>query len=398
MAEVSIQLHASCLWHQRVDTGAITSLAYLGKEKGFLVCGLASAATDRADGDQRRGIALLCPKTGELRGGLDPPGVGDVVQLWCQCHNLACCQADGTLSFWPLDPLYDSGNATPSTIIRLGLLPTSKQQSSAPSTLIKQVRCCVVARDGSWFATGSLDAEDGTISMYSLPDLDMSRSISSGEKMLSANRESTLIGHTAGILTLSTNSSRSGSDILFSGSYDTTVRVWKRQGNEYQGWHCLRVLKGHGGGPRCIALSTDSTRLYTGAADNTIRVWSTSAWVSLRLLHGRHEDTTWPACMALTSSDGEGQPRDLIASGSTGPFGGSTVKLFDSVTGDCVATIAHLGYQERGGIRDLTFSIDGKTLFSAASDGTVAAWSLERVEKVGVEENTKVRSFRKGFL
>jgi WD40 repeat protein len=398
MAEVSIQLHVSCLWHQRVDTGATTSLAYLSKENGFLVCGLASAATDRADGDKRPGIALLCTKTGELRGGVDPPGIGDVVQLWCQGHNLACCQADGTLSFWPLESLYDS-NATPSTTIRLGLLPKSREQSSAPSTLIKQVRCCVMAHDGSWFATGSLDAEDGTISMYSLPNLDVSRSQSSGAQMLSATRESTLIGHTAGLLTLGASCSRSGSDILFSGSYDATVRVWtQRQGNDCQDWQCLRVLKGHGGGPRCIALSSDSTRLYTGAADNTIRVWSTSAWVSLRLLHGRHEDTTWPTCMALTPFDNEGQLRDLIASGSTGPFGGSTIKLFDSVTGDCLATIAHLGYQERGAIRDLTFSTDGKILYSAASDGTVAAWSLERFEKVGIEGSSKVQTFRKGFF
>jgi hypothetical protein len=44
-------------------------------------------------------------------------------------------------------------------------------------------------------------------------------------------------------------------------------------------------------------------------------------WVCLRTLHGRHEETTWPCCMAL-SPEGE-----LLASGSNGLFGGSTIKV-----------------------------------------------------------------------
>lgn len=50
------------------------------------------------------------------------------------------------------------------------------------------------------------------------------------------------------------------------------------------------------------------------------QAWSTQHWVCLRTLHGRHEDYTWPACLAL-SPDGT-----LLASGSTGPFGASTIK------------------------------------------------------------------------
>lgn len=49
-------------------------------------------------------------------------------------------------------------------------------------------------------------------------------------------------------------------------------------------------------------------------------MWDTARWLCLRALHGRHEDATWPTCMAL-SADGK-----LLASGSTGPFGGSTIK------------------------------------------------------------------------
>ncbi len=51
------------------------------------------------------------------------------------------------------------------------------------------------------------------------------------------------------------------------------------------------------------------------------QVWDTARWVRLRAMHGRHEDMTWPVCMAL-SSDGA-----LLASGSSGPCGGSTIKV-----------------------------------------------------------------------
>lgn len=51
------------------------------------------------------------------------------------------------------------------------------------------------------------------------------------------------------------------------------------------------------------------------------QAWSMQHWVCLRTLHGRHDDTTWPACLAL-SCDGS-----LLASGSTGPFGASTIKV-----------------------------------------------------------------------
>ncbi len=55
------------------------------------------------------------------------------------------------------------------------------------------------------------------------------------------------------------------------------------------------------------------------------QAWSMEHWVCLRTLHGRHDDTTWTACLAL-SSDGT-----LLASGSTGPFGASTIKVGPAV-------------------------------------------------------------------
>ena len=50
----------------------------------------------------------------------------------------------------------------------------------------------------------------------------------------------TLHGHTAPVLSLALSPC---GGLLLTGSYDQTVRVWSTAD-----WHCLRVLKGHGGG------------------------------------------------------------------------------------------------------------------------------------------------------
>lgn len=74
----------------------------------------------------------------------------------------------------------------------------------------------------------------------------------------------TLVGHTESVLSLALSPA---GDLLFSGSYDQTIRVWRTTD-----WHCLRVLKGHGGGVRALAVAPDGGMLYSAAADNTIRV------------------------------------------------------------------------------------------------------------------------------
>jgi WD40 repeat protein len=130
-------------------------------------------------------------------------------------------------------------------------------------------------------------------------------------------------------------------------------------------------------------------------SSNHVQVWSMVHGVCLRLMQGRHEDMTWPCVMAL-SPDGS-----LLATGSTGPFGGSTIKLFCAQTqpvadpGACLATLAHLLHDQKGDISALEFSGNGCVLFSGASDGTVAAWSIERGDAPAVVSCT---GLCRGFL
>lgn len=124
------------------------------------------------------------------------------------------------------------------------------------------------------------------------------------------------------------------------------------------------------------------------------QAWSTRQWLCLRTLHGRHEDTTWPCALAL-SPDGT-----LLVSASTGLFGASTLKAFQAVdgvgvrAGDCLATFAQLRYDEKGDVCALAFALDSRTLYSGASDGSIAAWHLTRGGTTGAHS----QGIKKGFL
>ena len=253
---------------------------------------------------------------------------------------------------------------------------------AAVSPFVKQigVRFCARSPTSELIATASDDPNDGNVIIWSTGN-----NTATGLGAIIT----TLRGHSAGVLCLTF--SHDGS-LLFTGSYDQTVRVW-----DTSTWILIKVLKGHGGGIRALAVSGDGRSLYSAAADNTIRAWNIGTWVCLRLMHGRHEDTTWPACMVLhtQNNDEKNKSRAVLITGSTGPFGGSTLKAFDPSTGECLATFAQLGYEQRGGVSAVAIAPSGDIVYSSASDGTVAAWSLEWQNNSEIESKTKLR---KGFF
>ena len=128
-----------------------------------------------------------------------------------------------------------------------------------------------------------------------------------------------------------------------------------------------------------------------------MQVWSTTAWVCLRLLHGRHADTTWPSVVALWDHCGarEESRTPIFVSGSTGTFGGSSIKVFNSKTGNCLDTLLHLEPEQRGHITALMFSTDGAVLYSAASDGSIVAWPTSAILS---QQHKPIAALKSGFL
>ena len=77
----------------------------------------------------------------------------------------------------------------------------------------------------------------------------------------SGTQIATLQGHTRGVFCLVVHN-----NILYSGSWDKTIRAWNLDTNE-----CITVSRGHTWGVFCLVVHNNI--LYSGSGDKTIRAW-----------------------------------------------------------------------------------------------------------------------------
>lgn len=81
-----------------------------------------------------------------------------------------------------------------------------------------------------------------------------------------------LKGHKLAVLCLAAAGS-----LVFSGSADKTICVWRREGQAHT---CLSVLTGHTGPVKCLAVEKDKEDdkwvVYSGSLDKSVKVWSVS--------------------------------------------------------------------------------------------------------------------------
>jgi WD40 repeat protein len=249
-----------------------------------------------------------------------------------------------------------------------GILKKQRDQQRAGSRppAKKILRCFTRLRKASKYVASSHDPNDGMIYVGEMtPDLSVV-TCSDGP----------LLGHMSGVLAITASPDER---YLASGSYDQTIRIW-----DTTTWSCLKILKGHGGGIKCLTFSGDGSLLISAASDNTTRVWSTKTWLCMRHLHGRHEDTTWPVCMDLQEGVVREQQEKAIylVSGSNGFFGGSTIKIFDVSSGECLVTFAQLRYDHKGSCSAVCMALDGRQVITAATDASIAGWDCSfSVEK-----------------
>ncbi|CAL0304210.1 unnamed protein product [Lupinus luteus] len=155
--------------------------------------------------------------------------------------------ADGTVKMWKREP---KGKKTKHELDRILL----KQQNAVTSLAVNSLSTVIYC-----------GSSDGLVNYWD-------RDVKNNE----LTHGGVLNGHKLAVLCLAA----AGSNLVFSGSADKNVCVWKR---EESGSHsCLSVLTGHTGPVKCIAVKEETERyndgvqrwtVYTGSLDKSVKVW-----------------------------------------------------------------------------------------------------------------------------
>ncbi len=138
--------------------------------------------------------------------------------------------------------------------------------------------------------------------------------------------------------------------MIVTGSYDNTVKLWKRNGSLF------KTLVGHTATVMSVAFSPDSQLIASGSYDGTLRLWDSSG--SLIWMIDAHE-----ANAVNSVSFG---PDGVIATASSD----RTIKLWQVENGQLLSTLA--GHQDI--VRRVGFSPTGN-LVTASDDGIVKLWN-----------------------
>jgi F-box and WD-40 domain protein CDC4 len=154
-----------------------------------------------------------------------------------------------------------------------------------------------------------------------------------------------LAGHSHSVRAISAHA-----DTLVSGSYDSTVRVWRISTGEQ-----LHVLHGHSQKVYSVVLDHTRNRCISGSMDSAVRIWDLATGACLHTLEGH---SMLVGLLDLRD--------DKLVSAAAD----STLRIWDPESGKCRKTLeAHTG-------AITCFQHDGKKVISG-SDKTVKMWDVE---------------------
>jgi F-box/WD-40 domain protein MET30 len=164
----------------------------------------------------------------------------------------------------------------------------------------------------------------------------------------------TFRGHTNGVMCLQFDD-----NILATGSYDSTIKIWNIETGE-----CIRTLRGHTSGIR--ALQFDDTKLISGSLDRTLRVWN---WRTGECVanYGGHTE-------GIIALHFEG---NLLVSGSID----RTVKVWNFEDKSTFCLTGHKDW-----VNAVKLDSASRTIFSASDDCTVRLWDLDTRRTIRVFE------------
>lgn len=147
--------------------------------------------------------------------------------------------------------------------------------------------------------------------------------------------------------------------LVFSGSSDRTIRIWKNDHRDFIQEKLKRTLKGHTDTIFSITVTRDGRRMVSGSADSNIRIWNLDGWAEAQVLN-HHQG--WVNTVTINSDE------TLIASGGSD----CTLKIWNLQTGHLLSSIkAH-----EAAIRSVTFSSQPNLLASISNDGQIKLWTI----------------------
>ncbi|CAK9141147.1 unnamed protein product [Ilex paraguariensis] len=124
------------------------------------------------------------------------------------------------------------------------------------------------------------------------------------EKLLSHG--GVLRGHKLAVLCLA-----AAGNLVFSGSADTNICVWKKEESDHT---CLSVLGGHTGPVKCLAVEEDQESIpddrrwviYSGSLDKSVKIWTVSSKLTTMQMQENHAESfntpqTFPSVHSLSS-------------------------------------------------------------------------------------------------
>jgi F-box and WD-40 domain protein CDC4 len=160
--------------------------------------------------------------------------------------------------------------------------------------------------------TGSRDT---TLRVWRLPDLQLDDGwVSTAEDPENPFFKFALTGHTNSVRAISGQA-----NILVSGSYDCTVRVWDLNTGE-----CSHAFHGHRQKVYSVGYSHELQRAVSGSMDATVKVWCTQSGTCLFTLEGHN---SLVGLLELT-------PHYLISAAAD-----STLRIWCPLTGKCLANL-----------------------------------------------------------
>lgn len=164
----------------------------------------------------------------------------------------------------------------------------------------------------------------------------------------------TFKGHTNGVMCVQFDD-----NMLASGSYDSTVKLWDIESGQE-----IRTLVGHQLGVRCLQF--DDTLLISGSLDGTIKMWEISTGKLLRTLTGHGA--------GVIALHFEGK---TIASGSQD----KTISVWNFKDKSRSVLRGHTDW-----VNAVRLDLASRTLFSASDDCTIRLWDLDTKRCIRVFE------------